>query len=185
MRASSDGYRVISRREAARWLLACAVVCAIAIPILLRLADFYAGDLQALARKDTPRALAQARVAIQFVLLSVAALSAAMGACLMWYGYRAARTATLPPPGSWILEGRPVFTGRKAAAIARLYLAAGLAIIGVGCTATYYAWTVVPEVFQPRGSPARIGQAQPLPTDRQDRTAPSTHREYRRPMPPA
>jgi len=151
MRASSDPYRVISRRQAVRWVLAFAVVCSLAIPILLRLADSYVGDLQTLAREDAPRAFAQARTTIQFVVLSIAGFSAAIGAYLMWYGYRAARNATFPPLGSWVLEGRPVFAGRKAIAIAWLYLAAGLAIIGVGCTATYYAWAIVPEVFQPQG----------------------------------
>lgn len=184
MRASSDAYRVITRREAVRWLLACAVVCAVAVPFLLRLADSYVGDLQALAREDAARAFAQARIAIQVVVLSVAALSAAVGVYLMWCGYRAVRNQTFPPLGSWVLEGSPVFTGRKAIAIGWLYLAAGLAIIGVGCTATYYAWALVPEVFQK--APARVGQTRIYPTGCQDRTtSPFARAAHCHPNPPA
>jgi len=152
MEPSSAAHRVISRQTALRWVLLVAVACAAAVAVLLNLAQRYVRTLQFLAQEDPARATAQALSAIQFVLFSATLLSFAIGCYLVWYGHRAAQTGFFPPAGAWVLEGKAVHTGRKASALAWLYIALGLLVVGAGCALAYYAWVAVPALFGPAGS---------------------------------
>lgn len=94
-----------------------------------RLAE-YAKRLEELAAAE-PLAVAATRMQLVrtlavvngFVLSSLALL-------IVWHGWRGWRTASMPPKGSWILEGQRTWTGKSAVRIARFTITVG-AFLGV------------------------------------------------------
>ena len=49
-----------------------------------------------------------------------------LAALVIWHGWRGMKTESMPPKGSWILEGQRVWTGLSAMRIAKFTIAVGL-----------------------------------------------------------
>ena len=100
--------------------------------VLDRLAE-YAEQLRALAEAEPLKAgpaltqLVRTLAILNGIVLSVFAT------LIIWHGLKGRRTASMPPRGSWILEGQRTWTGESALRIAQFTIVVGaiLAVLGV------------------------------------------------------
>ena len=99
----------------------------------------YLSALAELAQSDPAMAGARASEALFVTLVCTAVVAAAVGAYVVWYGYRAVRAACYPPPGGWVIEGRPVYTGGKARRIGKVQMVLGVAMAAATFATVYLA----------------------------------------------
>ena len=71
-----------------------------------------------------------------------------MGLWFLRLGYRINRSGRYPPPGTKVIKDTPVRTGPKAQRLARLALATGLVLGGVGSAASWSLWRLAVLVLQ-------------------------------------
>jgi hypothetical protein len=136
----SSTYRRLTRTQAAAILAALAGLGALAIWAATQWADVYAVRISDLASASPE----QAAEVLGRHLRVLAALNALVGwviaAYVAWYGYRGLRTAALPPPGAWILEGQRVHEGSAAVRRAKLLMLLGgaIALLSAGMSLTLW-----------------------------------------------
>ena len=125
--AGPKGHRVVSRRAAALGLAITAGCLVLMAWGGLVWSETYLERMAALVASDPEQA--RLRVARDLRLFAVFQGLTLWGAAalLVRYGYRGLRTASMPPPGAWVLEGQRVLTGPRAVVAAKvLCLLAGV-----------------------------------------------------------
>ena len=61
---------------------------------------------------------------------------------MIWHGWSGLRSESMPPKGSWILEGQRTWTGESAVRIAKFKIAAGVLLGVLGVASTLILWEV-------------------------------------------
>ncbi len=126
----SAQYRVIDRK---RFVLVMVVILSVIAPVawigLDHFAD-YTQRLQNLAETDPAKAAAAATQLVRKLAVINALLMCSLTAIIIWYGLRSWRAKSMPPPGSWILEGQRTWSGESAVRIAKFAIAVG-ALLGI------------------------------------------------------
>ncbi|MGD2141697.1 MAG: hypothetical protein PVH25_14990, partial [Burkholderiales bacterium] len=112
--------------------------------LLVWLVTGYLGSLEALSHSDPALAAQRIRVVAKIILATTVVIAAAVGGYVAWYGYRAVRSECFPPPGWWIVEGRPVQTGAMARRIGWIQIVLGILMAAVACAAVYRTWATLP-----------------------------------------
>jgi hypothetical protein len=132
---NSIEYRVFSRKKFAVVMLVLLCVVAVGVWVSLERLEEYAKQLKELAAAE-PRAAA---AAITRLMKTLAILNGIvlfpLAAWIIWHGWKGWRTASMPPKGSWILEGQRTWSGKSAVKIAQFTMTVGsllgvLAVVG-------------------------------------------------------
>ena len=63
-------------------------------------------------------------------------------ALIIWHGWRGWRTASMPPKGSWILEGQRTWAGDSAVRIAKFTIVVGGMLAVLGVASSFILWGV-------------------------------------------
>ena len=115
-------------------------VCGLALWAGLSGVELYAEQMS--RPIDTGPEQAQAKMVRDVRLLAVAsgAFASASAAFLFWYGLRSLRTRSMPPKGSWVVEGQRIRTGPDAVVRAKLLLTASVALCLLGIVAAVMLW---------------------------------------------
>lgn len=137
-------YRIISRQQLARWLVVTLAIVAVAGALMLKFVQIYLAGLAELATVEPALAAARMASVLEIVFVSTAVFAAGIGSYVVWYGYRAVRSRCFPPPGAWVIEGRPVYAGLKAQRLAWVQIVLGIIMPVAACYAVYRAWEVLP-----------------------------------------
>ena len=66
----------------------------------------------------------------------------AFAALIIWHGWRGWRTASMPPKGSWILEGQRTWAGDSAVRIAKFTIVVGAMLAVLGVASSFILWRV-------------------------------------------
>ena len=126
----SSKYKVIGRRK-------FALIMAVLLSILTagvwlgldRIAE-YAKHLEELAVAEPIEAAATITQLMRTLAILNGIVLSLLAILIVWHGWRGLRTASMPPEGSWIVEGKRTWSGEPAVRIARFTVTAG-ALLGV------------------------------------------------------
>jgi hypothetical protein len=137
-----DGYRVIDPRDWRVWAVAvpAIVVMGVLVWALGSVVQHHVAELQSVAVLDPESAARRAAASLRTVLAISAGGAFLVGTYLAWLGVRVWRSGKLPPPGSWIVAGRPVYSGRFAAPIGRLFIALALLLVAAAIGLLWAGW---------------------------------------------
>ncbi len=137
-----DGYRVIDPRDWRLWAVAVAaiVVMGVLVGVLGSVVRHHVAELQSVALQDPESATRRAAASLRTVLAVSAGGAFLVATYVAWLGARVWRSGRLPPPGSWILAGRPVYSGRFAAPIGRLFIVLALLLVAVASGLLGIGW---------------------------------------------
>jgi len=143
MQTDHPTYRTISSRELLRITLLVVAVTLVGSFLLVRLVSGYVNGLEEMAQSHPAEAAERILFVAQLALGVTVVFAVAVGGYVAWYGYRAVRSEHFPPPGSWIIEGRPVHTGAKARRLGWTQIVLGILMAGVACVAVYRTWSLL------------------------------------------
>ncbi len=139
---TEPGYREIDPRDKRLWFLAFGVL-AVGLALLWGLNEVvqsHAAELQNLAESDPDGARRQAAASLRTVLSVITLLNVLVAAFLAWQGVRSLTTGRSPPPGSWVIRGRPVYAGRTALRVGRILIAAAVLLAAATVVMLWLGW---------------------------------------------
>jgi len=129
MQDSAD-YRVIDRRKFALIMAILLSVVAIGVWVGLdRLAE-YGEQLKELTAADPLEAAANLTHLVRILAILNGIVLSLLAILIIRHGWRGWRTASMPPEGSWILEGQRTWSGESAVRIAQFTITVG-GLVGV------------------------------------------------------
>jgi len=137
-------HRIVSRRKLVRWSLLIVGIAMLGSLLLIWLVSGYLDSLKDVAQSQPAQAAQRILLVAQVVLVTTVVFAVAVGSYVIRYGYRAVRSECFPPPGSWIIEGRPVYTGSKARKLGWTQIVLGILMAGAACAAVYGTWSHLP-----------------------------------------
>ncbi len=138
----ADDYRVVDPRDWRVRVIAIVALAAIAALawVIGGAVQRHVAELQALAASDPHAAARRAAVTLRVLLALGIAGNAAVAAYVAWIGIRVVSSDRLPPPGSWIIKGRRVYTGKYAGRIGRLFIALALVLVAASLALFWIGW---------------------------------------------
>lgn len=144
-------YRIIPRRRAVFFAVLLLLVLASVVWIATGwVEDYerYITELQAVSREE---ALSVLRNHVRIFALGQAAPIWVLACFLIWQSYRAIGTQSLPPLGSWIIEGQRIRSGTAAVRIAWLTIALAVLLVTASTGTAIVTWNLA-ESFQSVGT---------------------------------
>ncbi len=142
MRVPEPEYREIDPRDKRTWVIAFAILV-VGLALLWGLNEVvqsHTAELQSLAESDPDGARRQAAASLRTVLSVITLLNVLVAAFLAWQGVRSLSSGRSPPPGSWIIRGRPVYSGRTAVRVGRVLIAAALLLAAATVVMLWLGW---------------------------------------------
>jgi len=138
----SAEYRVIDRKKFAVIMVVLLSIVVVGVWVSLdRLAE-YAEKMEALAAAEPLEAAASlTQLARTLAILNGIVLSS-LATLIIWHGRRGWRTASVPPKGSWILEGQPTWTGESAVRIAQATIVIGALLVVLAVASSLILWNL-------------------------------------------
>lgn len=137
-------HRIIKKEQFTRLLLMISAGAVAVFGLLSWAAAMYLDGLEQLAQTDAALAAQRISSLAQAVFVVSVAVALLVGSFLSWYGFRAVRTQRFPPPGTWVIEGRPVYDGSKARLLGWTQIILGILMALVACATVYRSWSVLP-----------------------------------------
>jgi hypothetical protein len=137
-----DGYREIDFGD---WRVRVIGIAALAVAGALVWAlggavQRHVAELQAAAATNPEAAARRAAASLRALLSILTAGNVAVAAYLAWLGIRVVASDRLPPPGSWIIKGRAVYTGKFAGRIGRLFIVLAVLLVGASFALFWIGW---------------------------------------------
>ena len=139
---NSANYRVFGRKKFAVVMVVLLSIVAVGVWVSLdRLAE-YGEELKELAvtepleAADTLTQLLRTLAILNGIVLSSLAL------LIIWHGWSGWRSESMPPKGSWILEGQRTWTGGSAVRIAKFKIAVGILLAVLGIASSLILWSL-------------------------------------------
>ncbi len=126
----SAKYRVIDRKIFAVIMAILLSVVAVGVWVSLDCLAEYAEQLEELAAAEPLEAAASLTQLLRTLAILNGIVLSLLALLIIWHGWRGWRTASMPPKGSWILEGQRTWTGESAVRIAQFTVTVG-AVLGV------------------------------------------------------
>ena len=137
-------HRVIQKSHLVRVSLLIFGIAVVGGGLLVSTVAGYLNVLEEMAQADPVQAAQRVRFVLQVALVATVVIAVAVGSYVSVHGYRAVRSECFPPPGTWIVEGRPVHTGSKARRLGWAQTVLGILMAGVACAAVYSTWALLP-----------------------------------------
>ena len=143
METDHTRYHIISKQQLMRISLLAIGIAMTGTFLLVRLVSGYLNGLEELANSQPALATDRILFVVQMALSVTVIVAVAVGFYVAWYGLRAVRSESFPPPGSWVIEGRPVHTGVKARRLGWIQIIAGILMACAACAAVYRTWSLL------------------------------------------
>ena len=139
-------YRVLSKRQLV--LLLGAVLCLglLGIWIAMQWVEGLSDRQSELVATDPARAAIELAAQLRLIAAINGTLLLVCGGFLIRYGIKGIGTESMPPVGSWVIQGQPVHTGRKAVVISRLTVAAGMLLLLLAGASSLILWRTAGQV---------------------------------------
>ena len=138
----SNNYKVIDRKTFAIVMAVLLSVVAVGVWIGLdRLAE-YEKQLEELAVAEPLEAAATISRLMQTVAILNGIVLTMLAILIIWHGWRGWRTASMPPKGSWILEGQRTWTGESAVRIAQFKITVGILLGVLALVSSMILWNL-------------------------------------------
>jgi magnesium-transporting ATPase (P-type) len=138
----SSEYKVIDRRKFAAVMVVLVGIVSVGVWLSLDCLAEYTNQLQKLSEEEPLKAAeAFTQLMRSFAILNGMVLSS-FATIVIWHGWRSWRTASIPPRGSWILEGQQTWTGESAERIARFTMVAGVLLAVMAVASSLFLWGI-------------------------------------------
>jgi len=137
-----NSHRVLSRPKAAAFVVVLLAVVAALLWLAMDWIDAYQRYMSGLQASSPELAVTVLANHLRLFSILQAVPLWLFAAYLAWHAHKGIRTESMPPLGSWIVEGQRIRTGRQAVRIAQflIVLAALLAIAAVA--AAVLLWNI-------------------------------------------
>ena len=129
-------------------------VCAMGVSVGLSWVERYSDQMSELVDESPEQAQARMVRDARMIAVAAGAVTSALSVFLFWYGIRGLRTQSMPPAGSWIVEGQPIRIGPDAVLRAKLLLVMSAVLCLLGIVAAAMLWRL-PEVLLTGGPELR------------------------------
>ncbi len=126
----STEYRVMNRKKFAVFMVVMLSVVAVSVWVSLDHLAEYTKKLEELAAAEPLEAAGTLTQLLRTLAILNGMVLSLLAMLIVWHGWRGWRTASMPPKGSWILEGQRTWTGESAVRIAQFTITVG-ALLGV------------------------------------------------------
>lgn len=138
-----SAYRIFDRKKFVVIMAVLLSVVAVGVWVGLdRLAE-YAKQLEELAAAEPLKAAATLTQLLQTLAILNGIVLSLLAILIIWHGWRGWRTASMPPKGSWILEGQRTWTGESAIRVAHFTIAVGVLLGVLALVSSLILWSVV------------------------------------------
>ncbi len=144
MEQTGTRHRIIKKAHFARWILLIGGAAIVGFGLLSWATTNYLDQLEQLSQMDPALAAQRVSSVVRAVFIASIVVALSVGSFIAWYGYQAVRSECFPPPGSWLIEGQPVYSGAKARWRGWLQFILGMLLAGVACAAVYRSWSLLP-----------------------------------------
>lgn len=139
---TAHDYRVIDPTD---WRLWAVVVPAITLIgalvwILGNAVQHHVAELQSIAAIDPESAVRRAATSLRIAVAVGVGGGFLTAVYLGWLGVRVVQSGCVPPPGAWIVAGRPVYAGRFAFRIGRLLIALAALLAAASAGVLWVGW---------------------------------------------
>lgn len=135
-----SNYKVVDRKKFAVIMVALLSAVSIGVWVSLdRLAE-YATQLRELVLADPAHGAQVVTSVMRVVAMANGVVLSSFATLIIWHGWKGWRTASMPPKGSWILEGQRTWSGEPARRIAMFTVVVGvlLAVLAVASSLTLW-----------------------------------------------
>jgi len=131
-------YKIIKRRTVLKWFIVIALFGFLIIFLTQDYMTDYLAQQQRLAKQDAVAAALNSLNTLRWVIYSLAGFALLTGAYITRYGYRSLKSGYFPALGSWMIEGRTVYTGDKARKLGIFQMGTGLFLMLIGISLLLY-----------------------------------------------
>ena len=125
-----SAYRIIDRKKFVVAMTALLSVFAVGVWVSLDSLAEYAEQLEELAASEPLEAAATLTQLLHSLAILNGIVLSSLAILIIWHGWKGWRTASMPPKGTWILEGQRTWTGESAKRVAQFTITVG-ALLGV------------------------------------------------------
>ena len=127
---NSVNYRIIDRKKFTIVMVVLLSIVAVGVWVSLDHFAEYKEQLEELAVTEPLAAVAAIKQLVRALAFLNGIVFSSFAILIIWHGLTGVRTASMPPKGSWILDGQHTWTGEPAVRIAKFTIAVG-ALLGV------------------------------------------------------
>ena len=150
-------YKVIGRKKFALIMVVLLIVVAVGVWVSLdRLAE-YGEELEELAVTEPLEAAATVTQLLRNLAILNGLVLSSLAVLIIWHGWSGWRSESMPPPGSWILEGQRIWTGESAVRIAKFKIAVGALLGARAVASTLILWGLQDTVLVQTSKGAQTG----------------------------
>lgn len=135
-------YKVINRKKFAAIMVILLSVIAVGVWISLDRLSEYGKELEELAVTEPIKAAATIEQLTRALAVLNGIVLSSLAILIIWDGWRGWRSESIPPKGSWILEGQRTWTGESAVRIAKFKIAAGVLLGMLGVASSLILWSL-------------------------------------------
>ena len=135
-------YRVFDRKKFVVIMAILVSVVAVSVWIGMGHLAEYERQLKELAAADPTEAAAALTQLLQTLAVVNGIMMSLLAIGVIWRAWRGWRTASMPPKGSWILEGQRTWTGAPAKRVAQFKIAVGLLLWGLAVVGSLILWSL-------------------------------------------
>jgi len=137
---NSANYKVINRKKFAIIMVILLSFVAVGVWVSLDRLAAYGEDLEELAVTEPLEAAATLKKLARTLAILNGIVLSSLTVLIIWHGWSGWRSESMPPKGSWILEGQRTWTGESAVRIAKFKVAAGILLGVLGVASSLILW---------------------------------------------
>ena len=135
-------YKVIGRKKFAVIMVIVTSIVAVGVWVGLDHLAAYREHLEKLTAVEPEKAGAILTQLLRtFAVLNGLVLTG-LAALIIWHGWCGWNTASMPPKGSWILEGQRTWIGEPAVRIAKFTIVVGVMLLVIGVASSLILWSM-------------------------------------------
>jgi len=135
-------YKVVDRRKFTAIMLLILSAFSVGVWVSLDRIAEYANHLEQLILTKPARGAQTLTEVMQMVAILSGIVLSSFASLVIWHGWRGWRTASMPPAGSWILEGQRTWTGESAKRIAKFTIIVGVLLTVLAAASSLTLWNM-------------------------------------------
>ena len=139
-------YRVVSRRAMLAVLVTGFCGGILALWLSMESLNVYSAWVTELVYSDPERAIIELTADLKLMAAFHGVPIWIAAALLFSYGYRGIQTRSMPPVGSWVVEGQRIRTGSEAVLVAKLMVGAAAVLALLVAGTSLLIWTLADEL---------------------------------------
>jgi hypothetical protein len=138
--SDTEDYRVMTRSTAMSMAASALAVGAVLVWASMIWIESYGDRLSALQALSPQDAAAKLAGDLRTFAVAQLVVLVAFGLFLVWYGRKALRSRSMPPTGSWVIQGQHIRKGRSATTAASALIACAALLIALAGVSAFLLW---------------------------------------------